>query len=195
MHLKVLIIEDCEDDAALIGHYLKSCGFDPQWQRVDRQEDLAAAVDSRRWDLVLCDLSMPQLTPFLAVDCVREINPDIPIIIVTGTVTEGIDIELLQYGVQDVVLKDDLPRLKRAVTRELALSEVRKGRISAELRLAIALENLHQGVALYDADARLITCNQRYKVALDRYHDDIGPGTSYPELLRRAYENGQFAPH
>lgn len=195
MHLKVLIIEDCEDDAALIGHYLKSCGFDPQWQRVDRPEDLAAAVDGRRWDLVLCDLSMPQLTPFLAVDCVREINPDIPIIIVTGTITEGIAVKLLQYGVQDVVLKDDLPRLKTAVTRELALAEIRRDKIATELRLGAALENLYQGVALYDADARLITCNKRYKIALDRYPDNIEPGVSYPELLRIAYENGQFAPH
>ena len=63
MHLKVLIIEDCEDDAILLGRYLKNCGFDPKWQRVDREEDLAETVEDRRWDLVLCDLSMPQLTP------------------------------------------------------------------------------------------------------------------------------------
>jgi PAS domain S-box-containing protein len=195
MHLKVLIIEDCEDDAALIGHYLQSCGFDPRWQRVDRSEDLAEAVEDRRWDLVLCDLSMPQLTPFQAVDCVRNVNPNIPIIIVTGSITDDIAVKLLQHGVEDVVTKDDLPRLKAAITRELALAEVRRDKIAADVRLAAALENLDQGVALYGADGRLIICNRRYKGVLDRYQDEIGPGASYAQLLRIAFENGQFAPH
>ena len=114
MYLKVLIVEDSEDDAILLANYLKSCGFDPKWQRVDCEADLAEAVEDRRWDLVLCDLSMPRLTPVMAVNCVRQVNPDIPIIIVTGAVAEDVAISLIQHGVQDVVLKDDLPRLKTA---------------------------------------------------------------------------------
>jgi PAS domain S-box-containing protein len=192
MHLKVLIIEDCEDDAILLGRYLKSCGFDPKWQRVDREEDLAETVEDRRWDLVLCDLSMPQLTPFVAVDCVRQINPEIPILIVTGAVTEKTAMELLQYGVQDVVLKDDLPRLKTAIMRELALAQHSRERSAAERRLAAAIESVNQGVALFDADARLITCNRRYSIALDMFHDEIGSGLHYGALIDLAFERGQY---
>jgi PAS domain S-box-containing protein len=193
MHLKVLIIEDNEDDAALLGHYLKSCGFDPRWQKVDCQKDLAQAVEDRRWDLVLCDFSMPELTPFLAVDCVRKTNPDIPIIIVTGAISELKAAELFEYGVQDVVLKDDLPRLKKTITRELHLSQNRHERIAAELRFAAALDKLSQGVALYDRNARLITCNRQYKLGFDLCRDEIVPGISYAELLNLAIERGQFA--
>jgi PAS domain S-box-containing protein len=192
MYLKVLIIEDSEDDAALLGHYLKSCGFDPRWHRVDREEELAEAVEDRRWDLVLCDLAMPELTPHLALDCVRKINPDIPFIIVTGAISDDVAIELLQYGVQDVVLKDDLPHLKTAIGRELALAQSRRAKTEAELRLAGAIENLDQGVALYDSGARLITCNKRYKYSLDRFSEAVVPGVHYGDLLNLAFEKGQF---
>ncbi len=62
---------------------------------MDTEAALADAVEDRRWDLVLCDLAMPRLTPFLAVDCVRQVNPDIPIIIVTGGITEAIAVRLI----------------------------------------------------------------------------------------------------
>jgi CheY-like chemotaxis protein len=153
MHLKVLVIEDNEDDAALLALYLKNCGFDPKWQRVDTEDSLAEAVEDRRWDLVLCDLSMPRLTPFRAVDCVRQVNPDIPIIIVTGDLIEDLAVKLIQYGIQDIVLKDDLPRLKTVIKRELALARNRRDKAAAELRLANALDKLDQGVALFDPDA------------------------------------------
>ncbi len=136
---------------------------------------------------------MPRLTPFLAVDCVRQINPDIPIIIVTGAITENTAVLLIQHGIQDIVLKDDLPRLKSVIKRELTLAQNRRDKAAAELRLANALDKLYQGVALYDPNARLITCNQRYKQTVDRCQNDIVPGMSYSELLRMAVERGQFA--
>jgi len=193
MHLKVLIIEDCEDDAILLARYLKSCGFETKWQRVDCADELADAVEDRRWDLVLCDLAMPQLTPYVAVDCVREVNPDIPILIVTGAVSEQSAIELLQYGVQDVVLKDDLPRLKSAIARELALARRGREKAAVERRLAAALESLDQGVALYDAEARLITSNSRYSGSLDLLQDHVVPGANYAELIGFAVDHGQFS--
>src|SRR5262245_46892819 len=193
MHLKVLIIEDSEDDAMLLAHYLKGCGFEPKWQRVDGERELADAVEDRRWDIVLCDLSMPHLSPFRALDCVRKINPDIPIIIVTGRVSEEKAAQLIQYGVQDVVLKDDVARLRAVIRREQTLARNRREKQAAELHLATAIENLSQGVALYDAEAKLITCNQQYRISLDRIRDDIVPGIFYGDLVRLAIERGQFA--
>lgn len=193
MYLKVLIIEDSEDDTILLCRYLKTCGFEPKWQRVETETELAEAVEDRRWDLVLCDFAMPQLTPFIAVDCVRRINPQIPILIVTGAVSERSAVELLQHGVQDVVLKDDLPRLKSAITRELAFGRQRREKAAAERRFAAALQSLHQGVALYDADARLITCNRQYSAGLDRCESEIHPGIHYGELVDLAFDRGQYA--
>jgi PAS domain S-box-containing protein len=192
MHLKVLIIEDCEDDAILLGRYLKNCGFDPKWQRVDNERDLAEAVEDRRWDLVLCDYSMPRLTPYIALDCVRQVNPEIPIIIVTGAVSEKSAVDLMQYGVQDVVLKSDLPRLKSSISKELALAHNRREKAATEQRFAAALESLYQGVALFDADARLIICNKRYRMTLDRCQDDIVPGMHKSAILELAFERHQY---
>jgi PAS domain S-box-containing protein len=193
MYLKVLIIEDREDDAILLVHCLKQCGFDPKWQRVDSESELATAVEDRRWDLVLCDLSMPALSPFMALDCVRRVNPDIPIIIVTGAVNEENAAKLIQHGVQDVVLKQDLPRLKSVIRREQHLAQNRREKAAAELRLAMAIENLSQGVAVFDSEARLIVCNRRYELSLDLCKDIIVPGVHYTDIVRSALERGQYS--
>jgi PAS domain S-box-containing protein len=193
MYLKVLIIEDREDDAILLVHCLKQCGFDPKWQRVDSEAELATAVEDRRWDLVLCDLSMPALSPFMALDCVRRVNPDIPIIIVTGAVNEENAAKLIQHGVQDVVLKQDLPRLKSVIRREQHLAQNRREKVAAELRLAMAIENLSQGVAVFDSETRLIVCNRRYELSLDLCKDIIVPGAQYSDIVRSALERGQYS--
>lgn len=193
MQPKVLIIEDREDDALLVVRFLKNCGIEPRWQRVDRKADLAEAVESRRWDLVICDLAMPKLTAFAAADCVRQVNPDIPIIVVTGHAPQDMVGRLIQHGIHDIVLKDDLPRLNVAVRRALALAQNRREKAAAELLLATAIETLEQGIALYDADARLIACNTRYRQTMDRCEQDIVPGVAYSDLLRLGLERGQFA--
>ena len=136
---------------------------------------------------------MPALSPFMALDCVRRVNPDIPIIIVTGAVTEDNAAKLIQYGVQDVVLKQDLPRLKSVIRREQHLAQNRREKAAAELRLAMAIENLSQGVAVFDSEARLILCNQRYELSLDLCKDIIVPGVHYSDIVRSALERGQYS--
>jgi len=57
--LKVLIVEDSEDDALLLLRRLRKGGYDPTWERVDTPQDMEAALDGDSWDLVISDHSMP----------------------------------------------------------------------------------------------------------------------------------------
>jgi PAS domain S-box-containing protein len=124
--LRVLIVEDSADDAALVLRYLRRGGFVPEWERVDTAAELERALDEREWDLVISDYSMPQLNGLAALRQVKARRPNLPFIQVSGTVGEDAAVEVLKAGAQDYLLKGNLTRLVPAVERELREAEARR---------------------------------------------------------------------
>ena len=128
--LRVLIIEDVEDDALIVLRELRRGGFAPTSRRVDDAAGLAAAL-AERWDLALCDFGLPGFSAHDALAQVRAADPDLPFIIVSGTIGEESAVEAMRAGAADFVLKDRLGRLVPAIDREL-----REAANRAELRRA-----------------------------------------------------------
>jgi len=60
--LRVLIVEDSEDDALLLLRELRHAGYEPRWQRIETADALMAALDREPWDIVIADFTMPELT-------------------------------------------------------------------------------------------------------------------------------------
>jgi PAS domain S-box-containing protein len=132
--LRLLMIEDSDDDAALLLRELRRAGYDPVAQRVDTVADLERALDES-WDIILCDYRMPMLDALKALSVVRGRAIDTPCIIVSGTVGEEHAVAALRSGAQDFVLKDKLTRLAPAIERELRDSETRIKHALAESTL------------------------------------------------------------
>jgi signal transduction histidine kinase len=124
--LRVLLIEDNEDDAALTVRTLKKAGLDPAARRVDTEPALRDALASQDWDLVLCDYTMPQLDAPSAFRIVHELGRDVPFIIVSGTIGEEAAVEAMHLGVHDFVLKGNTVRLVPAIERELSEARMRQ---------------------------------------------------------------------
>lgn len=122
--LRVLLIEDNPDDAALLLRELRKVGYEPASRRVDVLQHLQEALDSQ-WDLILCDCQMPGLDAPMAVAAVRGRHVDTPCIIVSGTVGEEHAVAAMRSGAQDFILKSNLSRLGPAIERELRDSEIR----------------------------------------------------------------------
>jgi len=157
-NLNLLLVEDSEDDADLILMELRRGGYylgeknhlgekNSNVVRVDNADAMSAALESRRWDLVISDYVMPQFSGPAAMKLLRESGYDIPIIIVSGHIGEDIAVSAMKSGANDYVMKDRLARLVPAVERELREAEVRRARKAAddalresEQRLKIALE-------------------------------------------------------
>jgi two-component system cell cycle sensor histidine kinase/response regulator CckA len=117
--LRLLIVEDSEDDATLLVRELKCGGFDVDFHRVDTAGAMKTALDSQEWDLVISDYSMPHFSGLKALEILRERGPDIPFIFVSGTIGEETAVATLKVGAQDYVLKTNLKRLVPSIQREL----------------------------------------------------------------------------
>src|SRR5262245_469811 len=114
--LRVLIVEDREQDALLMVHELRRGGYEPIWRRVDDATALAESLDRERWDIVLADYSVPELDPIEALTVVRQ-RQDVPFLIVSGSVGEETAVQAMHAGVRDYIMKNNLTRLVPAVRR------------------------------------------------------------------------------
>ena len=141
-NLRILLIEDSEDDALLIIHELKANGYACQWQRVESGETLKEALSAGTWDVITADYSMPQFNALQALLIVKESGLDIPFIIVSGKIGEELAVAAMKAGAHDYVKKDNLSRLIPAIAREIRDAEERRGRKDAVKALRTQFEQI-----------------------------------------------------
>ena len=118
--IDVLIVEDSETDAKLVVRELRRIGFAPRWERVDSAPALRDALRRKQWQIVIADSSLPRIGPLEALTLTKEIVPDVPFVIVSGTIREELAVRAIRAGAADYVNKEHLRRLGPAVARELA---------------------------------------------------------------------------
>ncbi len=132
MRLRVLHVEDQEQDVALLTRHLTRAGYDLTTHRVETADSMKAALDSEEWDVVLCDYSMPHFHGLAALQVLKETGLDIPFIIISGTVRETVAVEAMRAGAHDYFMKDNLARLAPTIEREMQEAEIRRARKRAE---------------------------------------------------------------
>ncbi|MFC6669252.1 putative bifunctional diguanylate cyclase/phosphodiesterase [Marinobacterium aestuariivivens] len=132
--LKALIIEDMEDDAQLLLRELQRNGYDTDYRCVDNEKNLLEALQEP-WQMVFSDFTMPAFDGRKALQLVRQKDPDLPFIFVSGTIGEERAVEAVKSGAQDYILKGNLRRLSAVIPRELRESETRRQRRAAERRI------------------------------------------------------------
>lgn len=165
--LRVLIIEDSEDDLNLLVHELRRSGFEPSCRCVKTAEDLIAALDSQQWDLFIGDYTMPGFSGTQALSIVHSRGLETPFIFVSGTIGEDVAVAAMRAGAQDYVMKENLKRLGPAIERELRESDARRERARAEAERHIAENRFRQilmiasdGIVGIDEDRRIVIFNQ-----------------------------------
>lgn len=135
--LQVLIVEDSEDDTALLLHELKRGSFEPTYERVDSLDGMTSAIDRQTWDIVFADYTMPRFTAITALTLLKERGLDLPFIIVSHSMGEDTAVAAIKAGARDCIIKGDLKRLIPAIERELRDAEDRRERKQAEKSLKI----------------------------------------------------------
>jgi DNA-binding NtrC family response regulator len=145
---RILIVEDSEDDAALVVRELGRGGYDVNFERVETATAMAAALEQQTWDLVIADYSLPQFSGTAALELLQSTGLDVPFIIISGSVGEDVAVAVMKSGAHDYIMKGNVKRLIPSVERELRDAEVRRRRRAAE-------ETLHDSearkAAIFDA--------------------------------------------
>lgn len=131
-NLRILVIEDSEDDVLLMQRVLSNAGYDAEILRVDNGKDLDSALENHQWDLVITDHNIPGFSSEESLRHVKEFDENIPVVIVSGSIGEDIAVAAMKAGAQDYIMKSNLVRLVPAIERELREVETRRARKRAE---------------------------------------------------------------
>lgn len=144
--IRVLLLEDSRPDSELILQHLKRDGGEFDVMHVATREAFCEAIEQNEFDVVLADYSLPSFDGRTALRLVRERNPDIPFILVSGVLGEEVAIDSINEGATDYVLKQRMSRLPTAVSRALAEFHEKRERRRAEEHLKLLVGELSHRV-------------------------------------------------
>jgi PAS domain S-box-containing protein len=166
--LRVLIVEDSEDDALLVLRELKRNGYDPTSERVETSEAMKTVLAKQMWDVVLSDYSMPHFSAPATLALLKETGLDLPFIVVSGTIGEETAVAMMKAGAHDYLMKGSLKRLVPAVERELREAEGRRERKRAEEALRESekhyrrlIETAEEGIWIVDSENKTLFANRK----------------------------------
>ncbi len=199
--LRILHLEDNENDALLIEAALQRNHFECHIDRVETRETFIAALDRGGYDLILSDFSLPMFDGLAALELARLKRPDVPFLFVSGTIGEDTAIDALKSGATDYILKQRLARLVPAVHRALvdaaeraALRHAEEAMIQSEAKYRHVFECLSEAALLTDIrNGRVIDTNRQAEILFGRPRSEIVG--SYIERLLSPGTLAEFRRH
>lgn len=185
--LRVLFVEDSEDDALLLIRKIRQGKFELDWVRVDNEADMRRNLEEKEWDLVISDYSMPTFDGISALRLFKQMALDIPFILVSGTIGEEVAVNAMREGAHDYLMKGNLGRLVPAIRRELRETKIRRERSRAltllkerEEILTRIIENIPFMIFIKDAkDLRFLRVNKAGEELLGIKRDELIGSTDY----------------
>jgi C4-dicarboxylate-specific signal transduction histidine kinase len=117
--IRILFIEDSEDDALLILRDLKKAGLSCSYILVQTSEEMVNSLNNQQFDIVISDYNLPEFNGLSALRLLRKMNYDIPFILVSGQIGEEAAVEAMKEGASDYIMKSSLKRLAPAIDREI----------------------------------------------------------------------------
>src|SRR5256885_5586030 len=199
--LRILIIEDSEEDTLFLVRRLERGGFTPIWKRVDTIESLRAVLAEETWDIAFSDHSMPRLGIRDALALVKEQGLDLPFIVLSGVIKDEDAVAMLNAGAQDYILKDNLSRLIPVVERELRSAQLRREREEIEkvqrenqARKNAILDSALDAIVTIDHEGKIFEWNRAAENTFGyRRADVLGRKMAeliIPPALREQYRQG-----
>jgi PAS domain-containing protein len=199
--LRILILEDLPTDAELCEREIKKTLGSCEFKRVETREGFTEALIKFKPDLIISDFKLPVFDGLSALKLSVEMAPDIPFIMVTGSMNEDTAVACMKAGAWDYVIKEHIKRLGVAVQGALEQKKMRQERIQArnaliesEERHRTLFETMEQGVVYQDADGKIIAANPAAERILGLSLNQMQGRTSMDPRWRAIKENGAEIP-
>jgi diguanylate cyclase (GGDEF)-like protein len=146
--VRVLFVEDSQEDTVLAVAALKAGGFAADYRRVESAAQLQSCLELETWDGVISDFQLPGMSGMDALAIVRASHPDMPFILVSGTIGEDLAVEAIKSGASEYIMKESLMRLAPALSRELRETASRQAYRTAQRNLIASEERFRRLAAL-----------------------------------------------
>jgi len=176
-YLNILILEDNPSDAELIKAELKRNNIKiNRLFLVDNKPDFIKTVEENELDIILSDYSLPQFDALTALEITKEKIPDIPFIVVTGTLDEETAVDTIKSGAWDYVLKERLVRLGPALNNALKLKNEQDKAKAAEKeiqKLSAGIEQSPSAIIITDADGNIEYVNPGFEQITGYSKDEV----------------------
>ncbi len=164
--IKILIIEDSEEDAFLLVEEVKKGGYIPVFEVVDTASAMTDALAKEEWDVIISDFKLPGFSGLEALNILRKKKLDLPFILVSGTIGEEMAVEVMKAGACDYISKEKLSRLVPVIERELREAKIREERKIAREALKISekfyrtiFENTGTATIIFEDDMTISLAN------------------------------------
>ena len=165
-NLQILLIEDSDDDAILITHVIKRGGLIADIIRVQNEHELKDNLAIQEWDIIITDNELPGFNAERAISIIKEFSIELPIIIVSGNISEEQIVRFMRAGVQDYISKSNFTRLVPSIEREiqdyrtrLERNEAQNALKDAQLSVQALIETTTDAAAILKPDGEIITAN------------------------------------
>lgn len=185
--LKILHLEDNENDSELLRLELEKESIFFEYDRVEKEEDFVNRLCEGDFDIILSDYSLPAYNGLKALTKAMEIKPDTPFILVSGTLGEDAAVESMRRGASDYVIKNNLNKLGPIIRRALDVVKEKQMRRMAEEKYGKLIEAARDVIYTISVEGKLLTLNKAFEniTGLER-SDWIGKefsGLIHPEDL------------
>lgn len=187
LKVRILLVDDNYDDRLLIAHALEQEFPEVQLQEVFRAQDLEEALVLRQFDLAITDYELRWTNGLTVVEAIKNLYPDCPVIMFTGSGTQEIAVEAMKLGLDDYILKSAYHYVRLPAAVKLALEKVETQRKVAglESRLQTLLDNLNVGIYRLNQDGVLLEANKAFLQLAG-----LGDITQSTEILSKLQFNG-----
>lgn len=198
--VRILFVEDSETDYELLRLQLRSANFTAQTLRVEDGESMRRALASEKWDLVITDHHLPRFSSREAQQTLKEFDPHIPFLIVSGAIGEDVAVDAMLNGADDYIMKSRPRRLLPAIERALAAAAERRERRTAEAarresesRLQAITANLPGAVfqMVWQPDSETLHIVHLSSGAAPLFEVHEGTLASHPEAILERFDTQQ----
>lgn len=201
--LRILFVEDSEDDTFLEINLIRKSGYEICYKQVETAQDMNNALKEKKWDIILSDYTLPHFNGLEALNLLKESGLDIPFIIISGTIGEEVAVEAMKAGAQDYIMKNNMQRLLPAIEREIQESKIRTERRLLEQKqqhaeaaktvteyLKNLISDMHVGVIVVNNDTEIEIINNEAIELLGLSEKQIAGKEMIPSGWEIQFEDG-----